>query len=367
VIPASWKAEAARTARSPTRRRVLYAAVAVVAVLLCLFPRPHLARVKLLPQGSNSGAGALISALGGGGVQNFAAVLGAQKTNYLVIGRSHDVQQDVVERLDLVDLWNSPDQAAAERKLGKKVDIELLTGGVLEVTARDTDPVFAQRLVEGFSAAIQARLAGLGQEQVRTKRAIVTARLEEANTALEVAERDLNAFRMQNNLPSPEAELGAAVSTRLTLDAQIRGKEVEIETARRFQTDNSMRVRTLVSELGALRRQRAEADQAGNGENALALSSQTAEYVRLYREQKFAETIMLVYRRFFEEVSVEALSAETTVQVIERPHIDPDRQFNLSGIALLLLVLLAAAFTEIYAPMTGLARRPRRPEPQDPQ
>ena len=52
------------------------------------------------------------------------------------------------------------------------------------------------------------------------------------------------------------------------------------------------------------------------------------------------------------------------IQVIERPHLDPDRQFNLSGIALLLLVLLAAAFTEIYAPMTGLARRPRRPEPQ---
>ena len=365
MILASLKAEAVRTARSASRRRALYVVVALVAVLLCLFPRPHLARVKLLPQGSNSGAGALISALGGGGVQNFAAVLGAQKTNYLVIGRSHDVQQDVVERLDLVDVWNSADQAAAERKLGKKVDVQLLTGGVLEVTARDTDPAFAQRLVEGFSEAIRTRLAGLGQEQVRTKRAIVTARLSEANTALEAAERDLNAFRIQNNLPSPEAELGAAVSTRLTLDAQIRGKEVEIETARRFQTDNSIRVRTLMSELAALRRQRAEADQASNGENALALSSQTAEYVRLYREQKFAETIMLVYRRFFEEVSVEALSAETTVQVIERPHIDPDRQFNLSGIALLLLVLLAAAFTEIYAPMTGLARR--RPEPQDPQ
>lgn len=365
MILASLKAEAVRTARSAHRRRALYLVVALVAVLLCLFPRPHLARVKLLPQGSNGGAGALISALGGGGVQNFAAMLGAQKTNYLVIGRSHDVQQDVVERLDLVDVWNSADQAAAERKLGKKVDVQLLTGGVLEVTARDTDPAFAQRLVEGFSEAIKTRLAGLGQEQVRTKRAIVTARLSEANTALEAAERDLNAFRIQNNLPSPEAELGAAVSTRLTLDAQVRGKEVEIETARRFQTDNSIRVRTLMSELAALRRQRAEADQASNGENALALSSQTAEYVRLYREQKFAETIMLVYRRFFEEVSVEALSAETTVQVIERPHIDPDRQFNLSGIALLLLVLLAAAFTEIYAPMTGLARR--RPEPQDPQ
>ena len=364
MIARSITSVARGIAQSAAQRRALYAAVALVAVLLCLFPRPHVARVKILPQASTGGAGALISALGGGGVQSFAAVLGAQKTNYLIIGRSHDVQQDVVERLDLVEVWNSADQSAAERKLAKKVDIQLLTGGVLQVTARDTDPVFAKRLVEGFSEAIKTRLSGLGQEQVRTKRAIVTARLAEANTALETAERDLNAFRIENNLPSPEAELGAAVSTRLTLDAQIRGKEVEIETARQFQTDSSMRVRTLVSELMALRRQRAEADQTSSGESALALSSQTAEYVRLYREQQFAETIMLVYRRFFEEVSVEALSAETTIQVIERPHLDPDRQFNLSGIALLLLVLLAAAFTEIYAPMTGLARRPRRPEPQ---
>jgi hypothetical protein len=364
VIARSLTSAARGIAQSPTRRRGLYAAVALIAVLLCLFPRPHVARVKILPQASTSGAGALISALGGGGVQNFAAVLGAQKTNYLIIGRSHDVQQDVVERLDLVEVWNSADPAAAERKLAKKVDIQLLTGGVLEVTARDTDPAFAQRLVEGFTEAIKARLKGLGLEQVRTKRAIVTDRLAEASTALEAAELELNAFRVQNNLPSPEAALGAAVSTRLTLDAQIRGKEVEIETARQFQTDSSMRVRTLVSELMALRRQRAQADEASNGENAIALSSQTADYVRLYREQQFAETIVLVYRRFFEEVSVEALSAETNVQIIERPHVDPNRQFNLSGIALLLLVLLAAAFTEIYAPMTGLARRARRPEPQ---
>ena len=367
MIPASLTSAARSVAQSRTRRRALYAAVALVAVLLCLFPRPHVARVKILPQGSNAGAGALISAFGGGGVQNFAAVLGAQKTNYLIIGRSHDVQQDVVERLDLVDVWNSADQAAAERKLSKKVDIQLLTGGVLEVTARDTDPAFAQRLVEGFTEAIKARLAGLGLEQVRTKREIVTARLSEATTALETAERDLNAFRIENNLPAPEAELGAAVSTRLTLDAQIRGKEVEIETARQFQTDSSLRVRTLTSELAALRRQRAEADQATDGENALALSSRTAEYVRLYREQQFAETIVLVYRRFFEEVSVEALSAATNVQIIERPHVDPDRQFNLSGIALLLLVLLSAAFTEIYAPLTGLTRRRRKPGVRDPQ
>lgn len=362
-----WKDAVRQALESATLRRGLYVAVAVVALLLCLLPRPHLARVKILPQGSSAAAGSMIAALGGGGVQNFAAMLGTQKTNYLIIGRSHDVQQDVVERLDLVDIWNTGDQAGAERKLAKKVDVQLLSGGVLEVTARDTDPDFARRLVEGFTESLKARLETLGQEQVQTRREIVTERLNEASAALEAAESELNIFRVQNNLPSPEAELGAAVSTRLTLDAQIRGKEVEIETARQFQTDNSLRVRRLVSELSALRRQRAEADQATGGGNALALSSRTAEYFRLYREQQFAETLVVVYRRFFEEVSVEALSAETNVQIIEQPHVDPDRQFNMSGIALLLLVLLAAAFTEIYAPMTGLTRRRGRPDPRDAQ
>lgn len=351
----AWISSAREFAQNRTRRRLLYAAAAVVAVVLCVFPRPYVAKVKILPQDSQAGAGALISALGGG-VQNFAAVLGGQKTNYLVIGRSHDVQQEVVERLDLTDVWGTPDLAAAERKLSRKVDIQLLSGGVLEVTARDADPAFALSLVEGFTSTIKARLATLGLEQVAHKREIVTTRLAEANTALESAEAALSSFRLQNDLPSPETELGAAVGRRLSLDAQIRAKEVEIEVARQFQTDRSLRVRTLASELAALRRQRQDAGEASDQTNAVALSSRQAEYMRLFRDQQFAESIVEVYRRFFEEVSVEAMSAETNVQIIERPHVDPDRHYNLSGIALLLLVLLGAAFTEVYMPMTGLGR-----------
>lgn len=346
-------------ARDRRRRLLLYAVAAIVAVTLSIFPRPYVAKVKILPQDSQAGAGALIAALGGG-AQNFAAVLGGQKTNYLVIGRSHDVQQEVVERLGLSKVWNTPDLAAAERRLSRKVDIQLLTGGVLEVTARDSDPDFALLLVQGFTSTIKERLAALGLERVDHKREIVTTRLHEANAALASAEAALNTFRVQNNLPSPEAELGAAVGRRLTLDAQIRAKEVEIEVARQFQTDQSLRVRTLMSELAALRRQRQEAADASDQANGVALSARQAEYVRLYRDQQFAEGIVQVYRRFFEEVNVEAMSALTNVQIIERPHIDPERHFNLPAIALLLLVLLGVAFTEVYMPMTGLGRRPMR-------
>ena len=357
---------ARRFGASPVKRRIAYAVALFVALLLALFPRPYVSRVKILPQDSQAGAAALISALGGG-VQNFAAVHGAQKTNYLVIGRSHDVQSEVIDRLGLTRRWKSSDHAAAERKLERKVDIQLLQGGVLEVTAKDSDPAFAQSLVEGFTAVIKSRLSELGLEQVRHKRDIVNNRLAEANQSLDEAALTLNNYRVNNNLPSPEAALGAAVNRRLSLDSAIRGKELEIEVSREFVTDRNIRIITLQAELAALQRQRMEADQMAVNGNAVTLSSQAAEYYRLYREQQFAEGVAVVYRRFVEEVNVEELSAGTNVQVIELPHVDPNRHYNMSGIALFLALVVLAFYTEYYMPLTRLGGsfgRRRRTESQ---
>jgi len=52
----------------------------------------------------------------------------------------------------------------------------------------------------------------------------------------------------------------------------------------------------------------------------------------------------------------ETLASETAsdVQVIEAPRLDADRKYNVPAVALLALALLAALFTEIYAPATGI-------------
>ncbi len=54
------------------------------------------------------------------------------------------------------------------------------------------------------------------------------------------------------------------------------------------------------------------------------------------------------------------------MQVIEAARLDDDRKYNIPAVALLALVLLLAAFTEIYAPATGI-RLPflHRAEPRE--
>jgi hypothetical protein len=92
------------------------------------------------------------------------------------------------------------------------------------------------------------------------------------------------------------------------------------------------------------------------GPNVAGISAVSGAYLDRYRDYRFAQALYEVYARSSEEVAVEALTDETAsgVEVVEAPHVDADRKYNLSAMALLLFVLLAAGFTEIYGPLTGL-------------
>lgn len=102
------------------------------------------------------------------------------------------------------------------------------------------------------------------------------------------------------------------------------------------------------------------------GPNVAGLSEVSGEYLDRYRDYRFAQALYEVYARSSEEVAVETLAGETAanVQIIEAPRLDADRKYNISAAALLALALLAALFTEIYAPATGVrlfAARDRDP------
>jgi capsule polysaccharide export protein KpsE/RkpR len=358
------QSESHRSALWPSRtvRRIFYVIAAVLAALLCFFPRPYVARVKILPQEANSGTGAqaMIAALGGG-AQNFAAVLSGQKTNYLVIGRSHDVQTAVISRLKLIGRKGFRESDQAQIRLARKVDLQILAGGVLEITAKDTDPAFAQELVNGYTVVLQDRLARLGLEQTAHKKSIVLNRMRNAIASLAAAQEVLRQYRGANNLVAPETEFATALNRKITLETYLRSKQIELQTAREFNTDQSMRVKEILAEINTARQKLAEEAKSGYSVNAETLQQKSTEYVRLSQEVYFWQSLVEVYRRFAEEASIEEVSAGTNIQIVETPHIDPKRQFNLPAVGLLLLVLLIVAYTEYYMPLTGLGRRrPRR-------
>ncbi|MDE8652343.1 capsule biosynthesis protein [Novosphingobium album (ex Liu et al. 2023)] len=358
----SWPRRLTGALSDPRMRRRGYGVLALVLLVLCFFPQPYVARTKFVPQDPSSlGIGSMTSAFGSQ-FQGFAALLGGAKQPidmYLAIARSTEVTDAVIARLRLVGPQGYGDERAARIALARKVDIHSLTGGIIEVEARTHDGGEAERLARAYAGAISDRIINLGDDRTRRKRGIVEHRFAEASDRVAKAEAALDGFRRRNNLAAPEAQLGSELSLRANLQAQLQAKKVELQTMSGFLGPENPKLRAMQSEIASLQQQIARTATPGSdaaGPNVAGLSQVSGEYLDLYRDYRFAQALYEVYARSSEEVAVEALAGETAsdVQVIEAARLDADRKLNIAAVAVLVLVLLLAAFTELYAPATGL-------------
>jgi hypothetical protein len=365
-----WTARIVDLASDARRRRMAYAGAAVVLALLCVVPQPYVGRAKILPQDPNSGTiSSMLSALGGrlGGL---GSLLGEKQPIdlYLILGRSDGVQDDVIRQLRLAGpsgRYASPEKAKVA--LDRKVDVHSLTGGVLEIETRTHDADESRALTDAYVTAISRRIAAMGREQIDQRQKVIQQRFGEANDRLAVAESRMNAFRRSNNLADPQAQLGAALALRTGLEAQLQARQVQLGTLERFAGPDNAQLKAVQSEVAGLRAQIASTAQArtsATGPNVAGLSEVSTRYLNLYRDYRFAQALFEVYARYTEEIAVQSLVATTaaSVQLIEAPHLDAERHYNVPAVALLALLLLGAAFTEIYAPATGIILFPAKRE-----
>jgi len=352
--------------RNDRLRRLSYFVFALIAAVLIFFPRPYVARAKVLPQDTSSaGLGQVVSALGGQ-LQNFASLLtGGRPANdlYLIIGRSDTVLDDVIGNLKLVNS-NGPYTSVREAKLAllRQVDVRLLLGGVIEVETRSHDPQEAQSLTAAYVRAISKEISQLSRETISRKREIVQGRLKRAAEQVTETEARLDAFRRQNHLASPEAQLGSEMALRANLQAQLQAREAELKMVQQSAGPENNRLLSLQAEIGSLRQQLARTNQPVmglGGPTVASLSELESRYLNLFRDYRLAQALYEVYSRANEQSEVESLVAETAsyIQVVEQAHLDPDRKVNIWALGLFACIVLLSLFTEWYAPRTGLFRR----------
>lgn len=347
----------------PQTRWIGYAFLSLILAILCFFPRPWVARAKLLPQDSSSaGLGQIVSSLGGQ-LSNFANLLtGGRAPNdlYLIIGRSDGVRDDVIRTLGLVGperRYATP--TAAKVALDKEVDVRLLLGGVVEIEATTYDGERSLALTRAYTSAISRRISMLTRQTTRRKSEIVRDRFAEARDRVGETETRLDAFRRANRLASPEIQLGSEISLQTGLQAQLQAKMVELRSLQQTAGPENAQLQAVRAQIAALETQIARsgrADVSVTGPSVARLSDIQSRYLDLFRDYRFAQALYDVYARASEQVEVESLVADsgTYIQVVEPANLDAERHFNVSAVALLALTLLCAAFSELYVPATGL-------------
>lgn len=332
----------------PLYRRLLVFVLVALCTILTLYPERYRAAVTMTPTDPSSlGLGGALGQLGA-----LNTVFGNQAAIEisLKVARSMDVRRKVIDELKLIKERNFANPIEADRWVNNKVVIRSLRGGIILMEAQDEDPAFALKLVSVFADATRERLAEINRRQTAYKRDVLEKLVGDASDRLAEAQNNYDTFRLSTRNGEPNFAL-ASVNARIeSIRAAIKTKEIALNAARQFATDENISVKQILAELEALRGQlQAAMTESPEVSGSVGRIVQQSTRVReLERKLILARGLFDGYKRFLEGTAVEDLTSTASVRILEPPFVDSSRQFNVIPLAIGILILLIGLTVEFY-------------------
>lgn len=329
-------------------RTVLFGVLILACAVLALFPQRYLASASLTPTDPESlGLSGTLGQLGA--INN---VFGNQAAIEIAlrVGRSVDVRETVMRKLDLPRRMDEPDRTRLHRWLSSHVVVRSLRGGIVLITLQDTDPDLARDIVAAYTVAIRDQLAVISRRQTAYKRDVLLELVDEATARLSRAQTAYDRFRLTNRAALPEAQISTVSARIAALEAGLKARQVDLQVARQTFTDEHLTVKQIKAEMATMQGQLAalKATSPGADTSVGRVVGQSSELYRLERELNVAKALYESYLRYLQGTAVEDMTSTASVRLLEEPFIDTSRQVWLPAAVLGVALALLWAAVEFY-------------------
>lgn len=334
--------------RDAWRRRIVLGVLTALLLLVSFFPERYRAASTLTPTDPSSLG--LSGVLGQLGALNTVFGNQAAVEVSLKIGRSVFTRGVVIKQLNLIDRMGFRNELQASRWLEENVEISSLRGGIVQIECTNRDAQLAVDLVRTFTIALRSQLAQIAVRQTKYKREILVKLVKDASADLAKSQENYNNFRLSTRYSDPKFAIDSIGQRIPTIESSIKMKEVELNAARQFATDDNMSVQQIIAQIDALKTQLSQLQNVSTSEsNSIgSVVKQSTEADRLERELALSKSLYYNYRRFLEGTSVEDLTSAANIRVLEQPFIDTDRQYRLLPMVMAILLTLLALAIEFY-------------------
>jgi tyrosine-protein kinase Etk/Wzc len=336
--------------------KVAFSTALLSLIIVLLLPDHFTATTAILPpQQGNSAGSALMAQLGSlGSVASLAGggLGGLKNPNDLQVAmlKSRTVEDAMLDRFHLIDLYHEKRRSDARKKLEKEVDIDSGSkDGLIRISVTDRDPRRAADMANGYVEEFKKFSATLAVTEASQRRLFFEQQLSQAKDNLANAEEELKKTGQKTGLIQLDSQTRAAIELVADLRGQIAAKEVQINAMRSFATGENPDLQMAEQQLAGLRSQ---AEKMGatseNASNALmpkgSLQATGLEYVRRLRDVKYYETIFDLLARQYEIAKVDEARQGSVVQIVDRAVI-PDRHSS----PMRLFIVIGAAFFGLFA------------------
>lgn len=339
------------------RKRTIITLCAVAALLSVAYslilPNIYTATARILPPQKEAGGGlsALLSQAGGLASLAGGMGLGGGSDLYIGILKSRSVADAVIKRLDLLKEYKARTPDEARMALAAAVKVQAGKDGIISVSSDNKDPQKAALLVNTMVEELGRRSVQLNLSKAGTERVFLEKRLDLVKVDLKKAEEDLRRFSEQNKAIKVDEQAAASIQGIAQLKAEIVTKEVQLESMRSFQTDESPEIKALRAGIARLKGQLGT--MAGSGRSSDAILSMGSvpnlglEYARLMRELKIQETIFEQLTKQYEVTKLNEAKDSSSLQVLDEA-VAPAQKSKPKRSLIVILSTVTAFFVSIF-------------------
>lgn len=301
-------------------------AVAVLAAGYSLtLPFIYTGNAKIfLPQVQvqSAAAAAMMAQVGG-----LMGTAGAARTNielYIGMLRSRTVADNLLERFDLLKVYEAKRASEARTRLANSTAIAAGKDGIIVITVDDESPKRAADLTNAYIEELMKLTQVLAVTEASQRRLFFERQLQQAKENLIKAERNAREGLQKGGLIQVEGQGKALLETTARLRGQITVKEVQISAMRTFASERNAELQLAYKELDALKGQLARIEGVSGGKvDAEPEAGRGMDSLGLLRNVKYYETMYDLLARQYEVAKVEEAKESSVVQVIDHA-VEPD-------------------------------------------
>jgi uncharacterized protein involved in exopolysaccharide biosynthesis len=251
---------------------------------------------------------------------------------YVAMFRSQAVEDSMIERFGLMQLYHCTYRSQARKALEKHFTI-LATGkdGLIHISVEDRDPKRAAEMANGYVDQFRALSQTLAISEAARRRVFFEQQLAQAKDKLADAEEALRASEEKTGMLQLDSQTRALIESAANLRAQIAAKQVEVDMMSTYAASGNASMVEAQRELAGLRAQLAKlgGNEDDSGAGLIAPKGTVPQssliYVRKLRDVKYNETIFEILARQYELAKLDEAKEGALIQTLD-PATVPDRQ-----------------------------------------
>jgi uncharacterized protein involved in exopolysaccharide biosynthesis len=304
-----------------------------------LIPPTFTAKTQFLPpkQDQAGGFGAALMQAAVGSVGGSFAGLKNPGDQYVSFLKSRTVLDGLIDRFDLQTRYKKEFKDDTRKALLGNTTSKAAKEGIVELEVDDHDPKFAADLANGYITELRKLMATLAITDAQRRRVFFEGKMRETQALLEEAERKLRETGVS------EATLKSSPMSAVEVVAELKGaisaQEIKLGSMRGYLSESAPEFKQAMVEWASLKAQLAKAES----DEPFHAGQPKGAYVERYRDYKYQETLLTLFRKQYELARVDEGREGQTLEVVDFA-VPPERKSKPKKALMAILATFATGF-----------------------